>query len=70
MLYSIVISNNVLEAGGEVFPRDWASSASHLDVWVQFIVQYTVQYGVQYSVQYSVQYIIYMWVSRHSFGCN
>ena len=49
-------SYNLHESWNGLFLRKKVSTASHFDVWFQFIVQYSVQCTVQCTLYCSVQY--------------
>ena len=59
IMYSIVFSKKVLNAGRNVFLADLVRSASHFGVCIECSVKYNEQYSVKYSIRYSVQYRVY-----------
>ena len=56
-MYSV--QYNVHEAGWIAFLKEEASSANHLDVWVQQNVSYSLQYSEPYSEQYILHLILH-----------
>ena len=50
------VSYNLQEAGKRLNFKEFASSASHVDVWLQCIVQDSVQCTVECTLYCSVQY--------------